>query len=29
MSKTEKEIMEEWGFYRIYNAGNKKWTLKT
>lgn len=26
-SKTEKEIMEEWGFYRIYNAGNKKWVL--
>jgi hypothetical protein len=19
--------MEEWGYYRIYNAGNKKWIL--
>lgn len=25
--KTENEIMMELGFYRIYNAGNKKWTL--
>lgn len=25
MNKTENEIMEEWGFYRVYNAGNKKW----
>lgn len=24
-SKTEEEIMSEWGFPRIYNAGNKKW----
>lgn len=25
--KTEKEIMSELGFWRIYNAGNKKWIL--
>jgi hypothetical protein len=28
MNKTENEIMEEWGFYKIYNAGNKKWIYK-
>lgn len=28
MNKTEHEIMEDWGFYRIYNAGNKKWIFK-
>jgi hypothetical protein len=27
MDKTEQQIMEEWGFYRVYNAGNKKWIL--
>ena len=27
MDKTEQQIMEEWGFYRVYNAGNKKWVL--
>lgn len=26
--KTENEIMMELGFYRIYNAGNKKWIYK-
>jgi hypothetical protein len=26
--KTEEEIMSELGFFRIYNAGNKKWLLK-
>jgi hypothetical protein len=26
-NKTEEEIMNELGFYRIYNAGNKKWIL--
>ena len=25
--KTENEIMLELGFWRIYNAGNKKWIL--
>jgi hypothetical protein len=29
MSKSENEIMEGWGFYKIYNAGNKKWIYKT
>ena len=24
-NKTEEEIMAELGYYRIYNAGNKKW----
>ena len=24
-TKTEEEIMSEWGYPRIYNAGNKKW----
>jgi hypothetical protein len=24
-SKTEEQIMSEWGYPRIYNAGNKKW----
>lgn len=28
-SKTESEIMSELGHYRVYNAGNKKWVLKT
>lgn len=27
--KTENEIMLELGFWRIYNAGNKKWIYKT
>lgn len=27
VNKTEYEIMTELGFYRIYNAGNKKWVL--
>ena len=27
-NKTEEEIMMEWGYYRIYNAGNKKWVLE-
>lgn len=27
-NKTEEEIMNELGYYRIYNAGNKKWVLK-
>lgn len=27
-NKTEEEIMSELGYYRIYNAGNKKWILK-
>lgn len=26
-NKTEEEIMNELGYYRIYNAGNKKWIL--
>lgn len=25
VKKTETEIMEEWGFHKIYNGGNKKW----
>ena len=25
INKTEEEIMSELGYYRIYNAGNKKW----
>ena len=25
IDKTEEEIMAELGYYRIYNAGNKKW----
>jgi hypothetical protein len=25
--KTEEEIMNEWGYHRIYNGGNKKWIL--
>lgn len=28
VNKTEEEIMSELGYYRIYNAGNKKWILK-
>ena len=28
INKTEEEIMNELGYYRIYNAGNKKWILK-
>lgn len=28
-SKTEEEIMSELGYYRIYNAGNKKWIYKS
>jgi len=28
VSKTEEEIMSELGYYRIYNAGNKKWIYK-
>ena len=27
-NKKENEIMEEWGYYRVYNAGNKKWTME-
>jgi hypothetical protein len=27
-NKTEEEIMSELGYYRVYNAGNKKWILK-
>lgn len=27
INKTEEEIMSEEGYYRIYNAGNKKWIL--
>ena len=29
VNKTEEEIMSEMGYYRIYNAGNKKWIIKT
>ena len=29
INKTEEEIMSEMGYYRIYNAGNKKWLYKT
>lgn len=29
INKTEEEIMSELGYYRIYNAGNKKWIYKT
>lgn len=29
MNKTESEIMSELGFYKIYNAGNKKWIYST
>jgi len=30
ISKNHKEeIMSEMGYYRIYNAGNKKWLYKT
>jgi hypothetical protein len=25
--KTEEEIMNENGYYRIYNGGNRKWIL--
>lgn len=28
-NKTEEEIMSELGHWRIYNAGNKKWVLKS
>ena len=28
MSKTEVQIMEEWGYYRVFNGGNKKWVIK-
>lgn len=28
-NKTEEEIMSELGYYRIYNAGNKKWIFNT
>ena len=28
-NKTEEEIMSELGYYRIYNAGNKKWIYKS
>jgi hypothetical protein len=28
LKKTEEEIMSELGYYRIYNAGNKKWIIK-
>ncbi len=28
INKTEEEIMSELGYYRIYNAGNKKWIRK-
>jgi hypothetical protein len=27
VNKSEREIMLELGFYRIYNAGNKKWIM--
>ena len=27
VNKSEREIMLELGFYRIYNAGNKKWII--
>lgn len=27
INKTEEEIMSELGYYRIYNAGNKKWIM--
>ena len=27
-NKTEEEIMSELGYYRVYNAGNKKWIYK-
>jgi hypothetical protein len=27
MSKSENQIMEEMGYFKLYNAGNKKWTL--
>ena len=27
INKTEEQIMMELGYYRIYNAGNKKWIL--
>jgi len=27
-NKTEEEIMSELGYYRVYNAGNKKWILQ-
>lgn len=26
-TKTESQIMEEWGFHKLYNGGNKKWIL--
>ena len=29
VNKTEEEIMSELGYYRIYNAGNKKWIYKS
>ena len=28
-NKSEEEIMNELGYWRIYNAGNKKWILFT
>ncbi len=28
LSKTESQIMEEWGYYKIWNGGNKKWIWK-
>jgi len=27
-NKTEEEIMSEMGYFRLYNAGNKKWTFE-
>jgi hypothetical protein len=27
LTKTESQIMEEWGYYKIWNGGNKKWIL--
>lgn len=28
ISKSENQIMEEWGYHRVYNGGNKKWILQ-
>lgn len=28
IKKTESQIMEEWGYHKLYNGGNKKWTLR-
>ena len=27
ITKTESQIMEEWGYHKLYNGGNKKWIL--